>query len=174
MVKGSEMKITKGDPYFTGSEMTESILEAVTSLKMGEDPEKAILTLLALREAKALAAEYFREAEKLVASLLKGQKEAEIGDFSVKVRFAKSRKWSADNTEDLRNAVIRLARFEPATGEERSSEEVAKTITEAFRCGGAEARLTWLERNGIDPDEYSAGEWKPVVTIEPKQKKGSK
>lgn len=140
----------------------------VEAMRNCEAPEDVLDLLLVIREAKRLVSDEVRDAEKLVAEMLDGIKDANIGEHHVEVRYAKQRKWTPDQNEDLRRAVSLVARFDPESGEARTSEETVATMLDAYRCGGAEIRTTWMKKNDLDPDEYSTGDWKVSVLVTPK------
>jgi len=140
--------------------LVEAMLEA-------ENPETVLDRLLEVREAKRYVADLSREAESIAAKMLDGIRNADIAHHRVEVRASARRTWSADSADDLRNAVGKVARFDPETGEMRSATEAVDIMRQAYRCGGAEVRITWLKDHDIDVDEYAVADWSTTVKITP-------
>jgi len=148
--------------------LTDSFVGIVERMRMAEQPEDVLDLLLVIREAKRMVSDEVRDAEKLVAEMLDGIKDADIGEHHVEVKYAKQRKWTPEQNDDLRRAVSLIARYDRESGESRTPEETIRTFTDAYRCGGAEVRTTWMKKHDLDPDEYSAGDWKVSVLVTPK------
>lgn len=131
------------------------------------DAEKFLDLLVALRTVKREVDVLVRDADRAAVDTFSGQKEWVVGSYALEVRNSRARKFTAEQSADLRAAVARHARYDMDTGEARTVDEALAVYTEAFRCGGAEARVTWLKAHDIDVDEYSTGEWRASVTIAP-------
>lgn len=134
-------------------------------LKNEGDVSEFLDLVLAIREVKRRVSDLVRDADRLAAEALEGIRKETIGRHYVEVRYSKQRRWT--DADGLRSAVSRIARFDPETGEERSATDAVEILCAAYRCGGAEARTTWLTQHEIDPDEYSEGDYRPTVTITP-------
>ena len=116
--------------------LTDSFVSLVHQMRMCEAPEDVLDLLLVIREAKRLVSDEVRDAEKLVADMLDGIKDANIGDHHVEVKYAKQRKWTPEQNEDLRRAVSLIARYDQESKQEllkRLLEHLLKLIDAAVR-----------------------------------------
>lgn len=129
------------------------------------DAETFVGMLELMREIKRRVSDWVRDCEEAAADTFGGQRDWEVGRYRLEVRASDSRKWRND---DLVSAVRRVARFDPDTGAERSTEECLRIFTEAFRCTGNEVRRTFLKQHEIDVDEYSYdAKWRTTVRVIP-------
>lgn len=125
--------------------------------------EEHIELLELIREAKRQVGDLVRDCERAAAETFAGQREWRIGRYKVEVRGSDTRKWHND---DLRQAVARIARFDPDTGEERTTDECVRIFAAAYRCSGNEIRKTWLKEHDLDIDEYSYDAiWRDSIRI---------
>lgn len=152
------------DPYL------QPILDLLDQIKNEGDAERFLDLLLTLREVKRDLTQVWRDAEHLAADAFDGIKNADVGPYRVEVRHSKARRWDNDS---LRSAVLRVARFDPETGEARDTDTALRLVDDVFNLSGSAARTTALKRIGIDPDEYSEGDWKTSVTVNRIQPEGS-
>lgn len=155
----------------TARSIAQMMEQLMNDLVNEKEAERFLDRLVELRDLKRDIGIIVRDAETLAAEMLEGVKEADIGAHHVEVRWSKQRRWT-DN-DGLRTQVALIARFDPDTGEERGATDALAIFTEAYRCSGGEARTTWLKKHDIDPDEYSEGDWRASVKIEPRRTDGS-
>lgn len=146
---------------------TAPIEQLLATLRDETNPERFVDLLVLMRAIKRDVDVIARDAENAAIDTFGGQREWTIGRHALEVRSSKRRRWT-DN-DGLRSRVGLVARFDPDTGEARTADDAVAILTKAFRCGGAEARTTWLKQHDIDPDDYSEGEWSASITITPAQ-----
>lgn len=140
--------------------------------------ELARLTLLVDEADKVL--DHVREYTGKLLSEMMEQNEATVPGVAYLVRnWTKNRsKW--DNDALVRDVLRQLQAelpphaVEPDTGERVHTWEQAVTaLLRTFSIGGYQARITQLQRLGLDPSEYCIEKpWSPKVTvtaIEPEQ-----
>lgn len=151
-------------------EIEQPLLELLATIEAETDGEALLDHLLHVRAIKDVVNSIARDAERAAAEKLEGVKTETYGRHQVEVRWSKARRWT--DADGLRSMVSRIARFDPESGEERTATEAVQILTSAFRCGGAEARMTWLKEHDIDPDEFSEGDWKSSITITPARYQG--
>lgn len=129
------------------------------------DVKRFVDLVAAFRAAKQEVNDLSRDVERALVDLMEGSKEMEVGPNRLEIRWSKQRRWT-DN-ERLREKVKSLALWDAETGEARDAAGAFDVIAEVYRLGGAEARTTALKKHGLDPDDYSEGDWRATVSITP-------
>lgn len=140
-----------------------AVYDLFARIENATNTEEMLDLIVVLRDVKREVDILTRDADKIAVETLGGMKEWTIGKHAVEIRSSKQRRWT--DVEGLRTRVGLVARFDPATGEERTATEAVEILTAAYRCGGAEARTTWLKQHDIDPDDYSEGTWRATCAI---------